>query len=483
MPLLSLAHQEVLHFSRTFKWSLETFYNSNFLFIIALHWLSGTISSTLPDIATLLLLAMTPFTLQLRSKTFKSCLIVSFFIPLSLNVACPSNNPFLQHNKKTSYKEKSLKVKTKLAKGFIFATPELFHQKVSKKPVDDIPRLKFKSNKSFIHKILLTRSRLRTFLIKKILPREEENLASQFLQTLLFGKPPNKLLQTRFCLLGISHILVVSGFHFFIFKEILSLITFFLPTKIRQMTILLGLTLFFGILPFSPSTVRAWMSASLSTLSLFTKGHCSSFNRLGLSIIVCSCLFPTNSASFILTFLSTGGILLFSPTISYFLKRWAYKTTRISPTKIKGASLLKLIYDYCLSSFSLTVSSQILLFPVIISYFGKITLSGIFYSIIVSPLIYPLFFSSFFAIFTGLPLAYNFSNNLSAKILDYLFLKTLPLFKEIALPDLSTLVIGCYTLSMSMLGIVWKTYIKNVTNGCSHDPMHPTPSTHLSDTL
>ncbi len=456
---LSSVHLELSYICKKFRWSIENFYHSNFVFITALHWLSGTSASIAPNISTFLLLSLMPFYLKLRSRARKICLI-AFFIPVCMHAAAFSHPPFLHPHRKSLCKQKNPNFTKKMRRGFTLSIKKQFSITTKQGPLNDILESNFKSNcfsKRFIEKMLETRSHLRIFLINKIQSRVKSTSSSQFLQTLLLGSPPEKLLRERFSSLGISHILVVSGFHFFVLQRVLYSTTCLLPPKFRPWTVLSALTLFCWILPYSPSTLRAWIGTTLAICSLLARGHCSSFNRLGVSLIICATLFPNNSMSFILTFLSTASIMLFSPKIAFSLKNILHKLLIKTHESTTNYSLLIRTLNYLVNSFSLTIASQILLLPIMANYFGKITLSGILYSFFISPLIYPLFCLSLLALCTNIPLICRLTDGFATCVLDQIILKDFFVFKEFSLPHLSTLVILCYILVVFALGIFLRT--------------------------
>lgn len=120
-------------------------------------------------------------------------------------------------------------------------------------------------------------------------------------------------LKRDFRVLGVSHILAVSGLHLSILFALADFLLrkFQLPLKVRCILLLLIIFFYMTLCGFSPSVVRAGIMLSLLTISKILNEEADSFTSLLVSggIIVFFSPFSITDVSFLLSFSATLGIL------------------------------------------------------------------------------------------------------------------------------------------------------------------------------
>ena len=173
-----------------------------------------------------------------------------------------------------------------------------------------------------------------------------------------------------FCLAGLSHILALSGMHVGIFSGFTKKIfKSFAGKRLSDLFALFSVILFVWFAGFSPSLSRALIACIISFFAtiLCIKGN--PLTMLSISFLIQILIFPTDfsSISFMLSYLSLLGIVLFSDFFSKVLCRFTgtFFSKQLSPS----------------------ISAIIMISPLSSKIFGFIAPIGIFSSMIISPLV------------------------------------------------------------------------------------------------
>lgn len=206
---------------------------------------------------------------------------------------------------------------------------------------------------------------LQSFLKKKIKDRSSSN----FLSALITGYLTDLYLKFSFFKLGLSHILAISGFHF---SLLIALISFFLspiPIRPKSIVLIFAASTYFLLMGHSPSITRAYIMIVFYYLAkLFDKESCP-INNLGSALFVIILIDPYvySSLSFQLSFLSCLGIFLYYPLLASFIKTQ------------KG--ILQRLHAYYLHSIALCFAVNLMIFPLLLYIFHKISILGMFYNL------------------------------------------------------------------------------------------------------
>lgn len=176
--------------------------------------------------------------------------------------------------------------------------------------------------------------------------------------------------------LGLSHVIVVSGMHFTL---LISLLMFLLKlTNLNELSICIAgccfsglIALFFG---FTPSVVRALIMSLMYIISDYRLNDTQDSLHKVLAtalIMILANPFIIHDAGFVLSFLSVAGIILFSKVCTFRIR---YISKRIS------------------EAVAVTLSANILTFPILIMYFGKASFSFVIGNLLVTPFVSVIMF-------------------------------------------------------------------------------------------
>lgn len=195
--------------------------------------------------------------------------------------------------------------------------------------------------------------------------------------------------------LGISHAISISGLHLALVYSILK----------RIFGVKLSLVIAFAYVLFTgapASAVRAYIMILILNLGMVVKRNYSPLAALSLAGIIIILIKPYDiyNLGFILSFLATLGIILFSKKLNKKLYR---------------------LPNLFRSTIAISISAQILTFPIILLYFNEISLNFIIGNIIVVPFINILVvFENCLVFFEYIPILFNFSLYICHYIIKYI---------------------------------------------------------------
>ncbi len=177
---------------------------------------------------------------------------------------------------------------------------------------------------------------------------------------------------------GMIHLLAISGFHIgFIGMLFFTLFSFFLPKNVSRICASFILFIYILLLNDSASSMRAFLMYSIQSLYFFSgnkTGKLTPISYSGILMILVNpyCIFDIG---FVLSYLATGGILLYAEIINDILEKWC-------PEKIRG-------------SLAVSISAFIVTFMIQASLFNKIPFFSILSGLVVIPLFTFLFIGLF----------------------------------------------------------------------------------------
>lgn len=193
-------------------------------------------------------------------------------------------------------------------------------------------------------------------------------------------------LKRAFNCCGLSHIFAVSGLHISIlFAALLCCLNFLkVPNKAVVLILFLFLFCYNVLLGFCVSAIRASLMNFAYFIGVLLKKKLSSVHLLCFAAIIILVFMPGSvySSTFVLSFSTCFGILIFFKPISFAIKR----------KLIVFSGWPKLVIDL----FSISVSSMVFSSFFIVLFFGKISLLAPFINLLVIP------FVPFILIFSGL---------------------------------------------------------------------------------
>lgn len=231
------------------------------------------------------------------------------------------------------------------------------------------------------------KERVRRYFHRKIADKK----TAHFFASMATGDPDDWLLTMEFRKVGLGHILAISGFHFALLAAFIgTILRLFLSPKIAYSILFFAMAGYFLFLGGSPSVLRAFTMINLYILGLLLHRRIDSLNLLGGALLFELVLDPFSllQAGFQLSFLATGGILLF---YSFFHKQLA----KLFPIRtLRESSGLSFIdqHGHLLSSFlrkaiALNLSVQATTLLPTLLLFGSFPLLSLPYNLLFPPLL------------------------------------------------------------------------------------------------
>lgn len=185
---------------------------------------------------------------------------------------------------------------------------------------------------------------------------------------------------------SLSHLLAVSGMHvsYVIFGISIILSKLKLPKKVTKIISILFLIFFIFLTGETPSVKRACIMAIMSIIAtlLYRKSDIITNISTSLLIILIQNPFSIMDIGLILSFLATLGIVLFYKGILNFFNKKQDKIYKKKDKKV--IEVLKNFYKKIKEIISVSISAQILIFPLSMMIFNKISLTFLLSNILVS---------------------------------------------------------------------------------------------------
>ena len=229
---------------------------------------------------------------------------------------------------------------------------------------------------------------LRLKLLNKIdkFYKEDE---SEFLKSLLLGKTDglSENIEENFRNSSISHVLAISGMHVsYVIIGMNFLLNKVIKSKKRRNYILIFFLLFFYLL--TGKAVSALRACIMSSLILFASNICKKNNFyisfiFSFSIIIFLNPYNIFNIGLWLSYMGTLGIVLIYP----FLKKVLFHKLKIN---LNNKNLLSKILNNIFDNLLVTISAQILIFPIMIYVFNTISISFFISNILISFFIGPV---------------------------------------------------------------------------------------------
>lgn len=224
---------------------------------------------------------------------------------------------------------------------------------------------------NFFEKVIASLNQYKEYMSQKLDNRIDTKY-SNVLKGIIYGEKIGieEEIKENFKVLGVSHILSVSGSHISSVIFALNLVFFKLKDKrIKGILKIFLITIYVIIFGMGISSIRAYLMILATIISDMKNKKVDKIKTLILAFLII--LFFTPYAifnlGFRLSFLATLGITLFLPLFNKFKKN---KLKNMN-CKIK---FLKFLLSYILDSVFLTISVQIMILPIEISSLNSISL-------------------------------------------------------------------------------------------------------------
>lgn len=210
---------------------------------------------------------------------------------------------------------------------------------------------------------------------------------------------------------GLMHILAISGMH--VSYIIIGISSLFGKAKNKIIKIIsILLMIFFMILTgMTPSIMRAVIMAVISVLAKIMHRKSDIYTNLSISTFIILAINPYYilDIGFELSFMATIGIIFLHPRLLKILKKILkikeenktekYLKKKVKTLKEKLKELIKKFLITIIEGFSISVSANILIMPILISNFNTLSLTFWISNILVSPFIGPIIFLGYISYF------------------------------------------------------------------------------------
>ena len=235
--------------------------------------------------------------------------------------------------------------------------------------------------------INMLRNKLKANL-EEVLPKESLDIANAYL--LGYSSEIDRSDRNIFNDACLSHVLAISGMHVgFIIMTMKFLLKKFEKRKGKYFFILF-LIFFSQLTGGSASVVRAVLMCSIGVSSKLVYRKSDTLNNIAISAFVILIFNPYEilNLGFQLSFLGTLGIVLFHSKLNYIWKKLDERLImRFNTNKTEIPILIKKTLKGIKSIILVSISANILIFPVIVYKFNNLSLIFIISNIIATPLL------------------------------------------------------------------------------------------------
>ena len=229
---------------------------------------------------------------------------------------------------------------------------------------------------------------------------------------------------------NLSHILAISGMHVSYVILGISFLLKKISNRKRKYFLIILLFVYASVTGGAPSVLRAVIMSVLAIIASLIYRKSDTLNNISISafiILLCNPYYLFN-LGFQLSFLGTLGIVLFNARINFMLEK--YVKCIIEHIKNKNSKFYEIIKNKVIlkitSLISVSISANILIFPVLIYNFNKISFIFLFSNLLVTPILGVLVFSGYIIVICS-----SFSNKV-AFIPSKIFNLLISCFRKIA---------------------------------------------------
>lgn len=204
-----------------------------------------------------------------------------------------------------------------------------------------------------------------------------------FLKALILGRKQEMSLRQRETLsdAGLSHIIAVSGLHISVFIAFLSKLFSFVRNRfIRNITFILAVFLLAAVCGFTSSVVRASLMSALAFSGNLLRRKTDNLNNLGFAALIIVLADPLSavSASFLLSFGATFGIILLAEKFSVLSSTAFFRLTKHYPNRV---------FRFFSGLFCTSLAAFFFTFPLLYYFFGDQSFISVFSNIVCLPIV------------------------------------------------------------------------------------------------
>ena len=204
-----------------------------------------------------------------------------------------------------------------------------------------------------------------------------------FLKALILGRKQEMSLRRREALsdAGLSHIVAVSGLHISVFIAFLSKLFSFVRNRfIRNTAFIFAVFLLAAVCGFTSSVVRAALMSALAFSGNLLRRKTDNLNNLGFAALIIVIADPLSavSASFLLSFGATLGIILLAEKFSVLSSTAFFRLTKHYPNRV---------FRFFSGLFCTSLAAFFFTFPLLYYFFGNQSFISVFSNIVCLPIV------------------------------------------------------------------------------------------------
>ena len=254
-------------------------------------------------------------------------------------------------------------------------------------------------NANIIEKSINTVKLAITENIEKVLEKEE----MQIVKGLILGDTTTleEWIKEKFQIANISHVLAVSGMHIiYIAIGIEVIFKKWLGKRHVKYVLIFGLVFYMSLTGYTSSIVRAGIMGMMNILAflVYRKNDIWTSMAISLGIILIQNPYAITDIGLQLSYLGTIGIIIFNKNIKQYLDNIKWIKNNI---RIKRSKRISKIIEKLKEMISVTLSAQIMIFPIMLYHFNLIGTYFVITNILVSMIIGPIMFLAIIFIFSS----------------------------------------------------------------------------------
>ena len=235
--------------------------------------------------------------------------------------------------------------------------------------------------------------------IEKVLEEEEE----QIVKGLILGDTTvlEEELKEKFQIANISHVLAVSGMHIiYIVIGIDVVFKKWLGKRHVKYVVILGVVFYMALTGYTSSIVRAGIMGMMNILAFlgYRKNDIWTSIAISLGVILIQNPYAITGVGLQLSYLGTIGIILFNKNIKQYLDNIKWIKNNI---QIKKSKPISKIVENVKDMISVTLSAQLMIFPIMLYHFNIIGIYFVITNMLVSIIIGPIMFLSIIFVFSS----------------------------------------------------------------------------------
>jgi len=279
-------------------------------------------------------------------------------------------------------------------------------------------------------------------LLNRVLPEPAAALANGMLLGIESGIPP--AVDAAFKATGTTHVIVISGSNIALLSGVLlALLGRLLGRRRATLPTIAGIALYVLLVGADAAALRAGLMGALYVIAVAVDRQSTAFVSLFTSALIMTLINPLTlwDVGFQLSFMATLGLILFTPTLQTRFER--FLAQRLAADQVRKA--MSLLNDALI----VTLAAQITTLPVVVYYFGRLSLISLVTNFLILPAQPPIMMGGMATLVGGLiwePLGRILA------VIPWLFLTyTTGVVKLTALAPLASVETGAWGRALAML--------------------------------